>query len=323
MAKTKGAKPSYNGAKTSKTTNKKGGFVKNRSRYGIVAILIAICYWIISEGITYFTSNVPTDSPDTPSPSIAVGTEWSNDVDLSALNYEQQARPRVVTTLSEQLVSHKAYSLSFNKDYKVPNWVFYELTRDEIKGTLERSNNFQEDPNIKHKDASHLEDYRRSGWDRGHMAPSMDMNWDPEVLDESYFLSNMCPQGHDFNSGIWLDLEHQVRYWAKRDSAICVVCGPVLPKSKDAKIRTLGDSKVLIPDYFYKIVFAPFADRPRAIAFVMPNHQEDAKISSYAVTVDSVENLTGIDFFPVLPDVLEEKVESSFNLRDWFRKKDI
>ena len=188
---------------------------------------------------------------------------------------------------------------------------------------LERSNNFQPDPEIKREDAAQLEDYKHSGWDRGHMAPSMDMNWNADVLDESYYLSNMCPQGHDFNSGIWLDLEHQIRYWAKRDSAICVVTGPILPKSKKDDYRKLPRSKVLIPDYFYKAVFAPFGKEPRAIAFVMPNEQRYEKISSFAISIDSLENLTGIDFFSVLPDDIEDVVEADFNLRDWFRKKDI
>lgn len=322
MANSKGSKPSYNEEKTRKSSRKSGGFGKNKSFWGLVAILIAISYWLVSEGMDFLSNKIPTPNPDPIEEDESLYSNWNN-MDLSSLNFEKQARPKTVAPYAEQLISHKAYSLSYNKDFKVPNWVFYELTREEIKGTLERSNNFQEDPNIKYKEASHLDDYRRSGWDRGHMAPSMDMNWDEEVLDESYLLSNMCPQGHDFNSGIWLDLEHQVRYWAKRDSAVCVVCGPVLPRSNKQKIRTLGEGKVLIPDYFYKVVFAPFASKPRAIAFIMPNEQKNEKISSFAVTVDSVETLTGIDFFPILPDVLEEKVESSLNLRDWFRKKDI
>lgn len=247
----------------------------------------------------------------------------NEEIDLKDIVYEKQAHPRLAARRAEQIISHTAFHISYNKEYKVPNWVFYELTREETYGKLERSNNFLEDPAIRFADAAHLDDYRHSGWDRGHMAPSMDMNWDAEVLDECYLLSNMCPQGHDFNAGIWLDLEHQVRYWAKRDSAICVVCGPVLPKSKDENYRTLGKGKVLIPEYFYKIVLAPFAKKPRAIAFIMPNKQQDAKISTFAVTVDSVESLTGIDFFPILPDYIEDAIESQINLRDWFRKRDI
>ena len=250
-------------------------------------------------------------------------TGFYQPVILDEIDYEKQAQPKVGKNISDKKISHIAYSLSYNKDYRVPNWVFYELTREETEGRLERSNNFQADPEIKHEDAAQLEDYRHSGWDRGHMAPSMDMNWDAKVLDESYLLSNMCPQGHDFNSGIWLDLEHQVRFWARRDSAICVVTGPILPKSKQEKYRRLPNSKVLIPEYFYKAIFAPFAKKPRAIAFVMPNRQQNAKISSFAISIDSLEILTGIDFFSILPDELENEVEAKFNLRDWFRKKDI
>lgn len=265
--------------------------------------------------------NAPTENDSTDLLNKKIG---KSEFSLSQLKYEKEARPVMKANRKDEVVEHKAYSLSYNKDYKVANWVFYELTQEEIKGSLQRSDNFQADPKLKRADASQLEDYRHSGWDRGHMAPSMDMNWDETILDESYFLSNMCPQGHDFNSGIWLDLEHEVRFWAKRDSAVCVVCGPILPKQGDKNYNRLPHSQVLIPEAFYKIVFAPFAKNgPRAIAFIMPNRQEDRKVSSYAVTIDSVETITGIDFFPVLPDDLEEAVESTYNLRDWFRKKDI
>ena len=264
--------------------------------------------------------NGPTENDSTDLLNKKIG---KSEFSLSQLKYEKEARPVMKANRKDEVVEHKAYSLSYNKDYKVANWVFYELTQEEIKGRLQRSDNFQADPKLKRADASQLEDYRHSGWDRGHMAPSMDMNWDETILDESYFLSNMCPQGHDFNSGIWLDLEHQIRYWAKRDSAICVVTGPILPKSKKDDYRKLPRSKVLIPDYFYKAVFAPFGKEPRAIAFVMPNEQRYEKISSFAISIDSLENLTGIDFFSVLPDDIEDVVEADFNLRDWFRKKDI
>ena len=291
-------------------------------------IICAFCYLFSNDetkenGGQEEGQTASTYSEDEDNEAATEMSELYQSVSLNEIDYEKQAQPRVGKNVSDKKIAHKAYSLSYNKEYRVPNWVFYELTREEIEGDLERSNNFQADPAIKDEDASQLEDYRNSGWDRGHMAPSMDMNWDAEILDESYFLSNMCPQDHDFNSGIWLDLEHQVRFWAKRDSAICVVSGPIIPKSKQEKCRRLKNSKVLIPEYFYKVVFAPFAKKPRAIAFVMPKRQEDAKISSFAITVDSLEVLTGIDFFPILPDELEHKVEATINLRDWFRKKDI
>lgn len=299
---------------------------KKKIILGVIAIVIAISYTLYENSTS--VSNAKEIQPEnlsTVSPSEKVQKlKMPGEITLEKIQYEQQAHPVLKEKRAEQLIDHKAYHVSYNKDFKVPNWVFYELTREEIKGTLRRSDNFQADPALKYDDASHLEDYRNTGWDRGHMAPSMDMNWDPDVLDEAFLLSNMCPQGHDFNAGIWLDLEHEVRYWAKRDSAVCVVCGPVLPKSKNEKYRTLPRSTVIIPEYFYKIVLAPFAKNgPRAIAFIMPNEQRYETLGSFAVTIDSVEALTGIDFFPILPDDIEDVVESSINLPDWLRKKDI
>ena len=312
--------------KKGKSSNNKGGMDIKKILMGVIAIVIAIAFAAyenktsVAEEENFQTEQLTSVS----TPEKKQLKNKTSDVTLENIQYELEAHPVLIEKRAEQLISHKAYHVSYNKDFKVPNWVFYELTQEEINGRLQRSDNFQADPAIKYEEASHLEDYRHTGWDRGHMAPSMDMNWDPEILDESYLLSNMCPQGHDFNAGIWLDLEHEVRYWAKRDSAVCVVCGPILPKNKNEKYRTLPQSKVIIPEAFFKIVFAPFAKNgPRAIAFVMPNEQRNETLGSFAVTIDSVEALTGIDFFPILPDDIEDAVESSVNVRDWLRKKDI
>lgn len=259
--------------------------------------------------------------------------------DLWSINYEQQAQPQLTLPVTSQIIRHTAYSTSYNAEYKIPNWTFYELTLTETLGRLPRSDNFQPDPNVSYRESAQLSDYRGSGYDRGHMAPSMDFNWDEAIEDESYYLSNMCPQGHDFNAGIWLDLEHQVRRWAERDSAICVACGPILPrKDKNGKLinpvtgeeyqlKTIGRSKVLVPEHFFKVILSPFGDHPKAIGFVMPNHnvmrrdgRGNAPIRDFAKNIDYVEKVTGIDFFAILPDDIEDKIEAWYENDDWFKK---
>lgn len=147
----------------------------------------------------------------------------------------------------------------------------------------------------------------------------------------------MCPQSHDFNSGIWLDLEHQVRRWAERDSAICVACGPILPRKekdgrlinpvtgKEYRMKYIGRGKVLVPEHFFKVILSPFGDHPKAIGFIMPNEnvmrrdgRGNAPIKDFAVNIDRVEELTGIDFFAVLPDKIENKIEARYEYNDWF-----
>jgi len=244
---------------------------------------------------------------------------------LSSIVPEKDLLPDLEFNYASQVIRHLGYVVSYNADYKVPNWVLYELNYAETLGNIPRNNAFAVDPEVPEKQMAQLSDYRNSGYDRGHMAPNADLNWDVQAQNESFYLSNMAPQGHDFNAGIWLDLENQVRKWAERDSAITIVCGPVLPRSLAAakKMKKIGKGHVLVPEQFFKVVLSPFRGAPRAIAFLMPNHNEkvgrkNKPLQSYVVSVDSIESLTGIDFFPSLPDKIENKIEANYNLKDWF-----
>lgn len=248
-------------------------------------------------------------------------------VTLENINYERESWPVLADYYSSQIIEHQAYVVSYNATYKVPNWSLYELTREETYGSLKRSNDFAPDPAVPERQMAQLEDYRGSGYDRGHMTPSGDLNWDAKVMSETYLLSNMCPQGHDFNAGTWLDLEHAVERWGRRDSAITVICGPVLPKTAEeaSRMKRIGRGKVLVPEKFWKVVLSPFGDKPKAVAFLMPNyneldasHRNNRPIREYAVTVDYLEELLDIDFFPILPDDVEERIEATFDPRDWF-----
>lgn len=250
-------------------------------------------------------------------PKVDCGTSTTN-VSLSFINYEEEALPILIGDKTSQLINHSAYKLSYNKDYKVPNWVFYELLREELNGEAERSNKFRPDPFISSLESASLKDYQKSGYDRGHIAPAADFNWNSEAKDESFFLSNMCPQTPSFNRGIWKRLEEQVRDWAARDSAICVVAGPVLPFSAIEEYQSIGTGRVIVPKLFYKVILSAFRNKPCMIGFVMPNDNTIDNLQSFAVSIDSIESLTQIDFFSILPDTLENKLESSFDLNDWF-----
>lgn len=239
--------------------------------------------------------------------------------DLRDIYYEDAAAPELEYAYASQRINHMGYGVSYNAEFKVPNWVFYELTRGELNGDNKRKNNFAPDPAVPVTQMAQLSDYRNSGYDRGHMAPAADFSWSETAMEESFYLSNICPQGHDFNAGIWLTLEEKVRDWAQRDSAICVVTGPILPKGpKPAGMKTIGKNKVLVPQRFYKVILAPFGQKPKAIGFIMENHDSRKALSSFAVSVDSVERVVGMDFFSVLPDDVEKSVEKSFSLKEWF-----
>lgn len=213
---------------------------------------------------------------------------------------------------SSQIIRHKGYTLSYNNEWRLANWVGYELTRDETDGPMERTDWFDEDPMVKGVKVRHA-DYTHSGFDRGHMAPAADMKWDKQAMVESFYMSNICPQVHALNAGLWNTLENRVRTWARRDSAIVVVCGPIVPR----EYMTIGENRVAVPEYFYKAIVSPYSTSPQGVAFIMPNEDIDEPLYKYAVTIDSVETVTGIDFFYNLPDSLENYIEQNINLKSW------
>ncbi len=212
-------------------------------------------------------------------------------------------------------VVYKGFTVYFNSRHHVPNCVIYELTGKETEGKTPRYKNFLTDEQV--AGCANPWDYTHSGYTRGHMAPAADMKWDREVMKESFYMTNICPQKAALNSGGWNKLEDKVRDWARRDSAIIVATGPILSQG----MKTIGDTRVAVPERFYKVVLATYASPMRAIAFIYPNGSSKGSISKYAVSVDEVERLTGIDFFSALDDDEETEVESRFNILQWETSK--
>lgn len=216
---------------------------------------------------------------------------------------------RIPKGVDNMKVEYKGFTVYFNSQYHIPNCVVYELTGKETEGEFPRYKNFLTDEQI--AGCANPWDYTHSGYTRGHMAPAADMKWDREAMKESFYMTNICPQKAALNSGGWNKLENKVRDWARRDSAIIVATGPIL----SSKMITIGESRVAVPERFYKVVLAPFADPVRAVAFVYPNGSSKGAIKKYAVSVDEVEQLTGIDFFSGLDN--EQYIESTVNLLQW------
>jgi endonuclease G len=139
------------------------------------------------------------------------------------------------------------------------------------------------------------EDYAKSGYDKGHLAPAGDMKWSDKAMQESFYLSNICPQDKGLNTGIWNSLEIQCRKWDARHGALLIVTGPVVKDS----LRRIGKHRVAIPDAFYKVVCIPSGDKPKGVGFLFENkNYSKTSIRSMAVSIDSVEKVTGLDFFP-------------------------
>lgn len=205
---------------------------------------------------------------------------------------------------NDLIICHTAYCLSYNKKHKQANWVAYELTDVETQAVVKRKNHFQQDPFL-HENSSNLEDYRKSGYDRGHLAPSADMTWSEKTMNESFYLTNISPQNQSFNRGIWNLLEEKVRAYAKRNKQVHIVTGPILEDG----LPVIGENKVSIPRYFYKALLDYSKPSIKAIAYIIKNEPSDLPLSHFVVSIDSLEKLSGIDFFPLVPDEDENKLE--------------
>ena len=261
----------------------------------IIAIIVLIP---ILFGVYLYCQQINTQNNNEPQTDISLQIPLGKDLET----------PIPLVPRQEQIIRHSGYTVSYNKDLKIPNWVSYELTREETKGKEKRGNRFIADPLVTGPIATNA-DYTRSGYDKGHMAPAADMKWSPEAMKESFYFSNMCPQHPQLNRRGWKNLEEKIRNWAIADSAIIIICGPIIEKQP----KTIGKNKVVVPQRFFKVVLSPFAKPIRAIGFLFTNEQAVEPLSSYVVTVDSIESLTNMDFFAPLPDEIENKIEANAN----------
>lgn len=243
---------------------------------------------------------------------IQKNNELQTDASLQIPLGKDLETPISLAPRQEQIIRHSGYTVSYNKDLKIPNWVSYELTREETRGKEKRGNRFIADPLVTGPIATNA-DYTRSGYDKGHMAPAADMKWSPEAMKESFYFSNMCPQHPQLNRRGWKNLEDKIRNWAIADSAIIIICGPIIEKQP----KTIGKNKVVVPQQFFKVVLSPFVKPIRAIGFLFNNEQAVEPLSSYVVTVDSIESLTNMDFFAPLPDEIENRIEADANYSLW------
>jgi len=217
-------------------------------------------------------------------------------------------------TTEQAIIERIYYTLSYNEEHEQADWVSYQLFADSLRlEKFPRKNNYRKDSRIKTGSAS-LTDYVGSGFDRGHLAPAADFSYSEFALSQSFFMSNMSPQSPSFNRGIWKKLENKVREWTMENDHLYVVTGPIFNKNNN----TIGKNKVSVPEMYYKVILD--IDKPgiKAIGFLMKNEKSSENLASFVVTIDEIEALTGLDFFPTMSDELESTLESSLMTGDWF-----
>lgn len=215
-----------------------------------------------------------------------------------------------------QIKEYTGFTLSFNKDNHTPNYVSWELLSSETYGSANRNDyDFWRDVELEGCPDKNYE-YAKYGFERGHMCPAADQKWSPQAMKDCFSMANMCPQDGDLNDGVWLTLENKGRDWAKRDGSVWIVAGPIYYESDTIKLGAYG---VRVPSAFFKAFLKYDGDNSRAIAFVFPNSLVTGNIKDYAMTIDELENELGYDFFPALPDDIENKVEAEFSYSEWFK----
>lgn len=238
------------------------------------------------------------------------------DVPTGARHYEGLDRVVMPKETASQEKDYEGFRVSFNRDNHTPNWVAWELLGTETEGEKGRTNQFWQDSEI--EGCPTTDDYKRSGYDRGHLCPAADQKWSVRAMEDCFVMANMCPQDHSLNSGAWNTLENKERSWAMRDSAIMIVAGPIYEGADRIRI---GQTGVRVPGAFFKVIVAPYLDEPRGIAFVYPNMSSPGNMENYMLSIDEVEQLTGYDFFAALPDEIENKIEASSSFKEWNRRK--
>jgi len=273
--------------------------LKNRKvTYALLIIIVALGFYIFELYFPVKENNPPVK--DT--------TEVDDDTKVlssSSFNY-------LPTSTTNQIVQHEYYSLSYSEEHEQAEWVAYELKASHIARTNRKRPYFIYDKKVKTKSANYR-NYKKSGYDKGHLCPAGDRKFSKNAFDETFFTSNISPQKHDFNSGIWNRLEQKTRYWSTKNKQIYVITGGVLKNG----LKTIGQEKVSVPNQFYKILLDYSKPQIKAIAFLMPHKNSNTPLYKFVVSIDEIERLTGIDFFPNLPDDLENSLEKSSNYKNW------
>lgn len=286
------------------------GLPGNKSNKKYMWIMIALLLIVGILIILYYTSCSKANSP------IDDYKGLPEDNGVSKPHFPALESVELPENIPSQIKEYAGFTVSFNKENKTPNYVAWELLDEEAYGDLERSNNFWTDPEIEGCPSTY--DYSRSGYDRGHLCPAADQKWSSEAMNDCFVMANICPQIHALNSGAWNTLENKERQWAKRDSALMIIAGPIYEKNDTERI---GQAKVRVPGAFFKVLLAPYLDTPRGIAFVYPNMSAPGNMQDYAMSIDELEKITGYDFFPALPDEIENKVEATYSFKEWNSSK--
>ena len=233
------------------------------------------------------------------------------ELSLSSVGY-----PIISDSISSEIIERICYTMSYNRTTRQPNWVMWELDGDHVmKRKDDVWNEYREDLSIDAEYRSTLADYASSGYDRGHMCPGGDCNWNDDGRDETFLLSNMCPQNPNLNRGDWKEIEIACRKWAKTYGCIYIVCGPIFFKSQEHE--RIGPNRILVPEAFFKVILYAGASSPKGIGFICRNTDGNRKKDFYVNSIRQVERVTGYKFFTKLDNSIKDMVFDMDDINQW------
>lgn len=263
--------------------------MKSKTTYILLLIIIAIAFYFI-EG--QLNKNISQEN-------------------LSSDHHSAIDRTQYLPSVKGELIHHKTYSLDYSEKHEQPYWAVHILEQEDITRYNYERPYFEIDELVT-TGAAHWDNYKKSGYDRGHLVPAGDRRKSIEEFNETFLTSNISPQEHEFNAGIWNRIEQKIRYYTKKHGPLYIITGPVFIETRGA----IGREQVTVPGYFYKIAYAPH-DEKKMIAFLVPHKKSQQSIFNFTTSVDQIEVLTGIDFFPQLPEELEQSLESAIYKNGW------
>jgi len=275
---------------------------------GGIIVRVAL-FAVLLSGLVYFFNEFIGANPEFEE---RAATE-SEPIDVAAYHF-------LPTSTTGEIILNPYFALSYSEEHEQAEWVAYQLSAERLnKPWVQRTDEFLPDPQVSGKSATPY-DYRGSGYDRGHLAPAADMAFSEDAMQYSFLMSNISPQSRNFNKGIWRELEELTRDWAKENQALYVVTGPVLSERPKGAI---GENEVSIPVAYFKVLLDYTEPQKKGIAFLIPNEVSYEPLFKYAVTIDEVEAVTDLDFFPKLLSEAEElELEGQYNIDLWkFSKK--
>ena len=280
---------------------------KNRSNTTVRSIVLIVVFGLFLTGLFFLYNNRnKSNSSDTGNNyfSIEKGIDYIAPKDRFFLP----------DTSMGEIVYHQYFTLSYNEKYEQANWVAYLLSKENLRQpNVSRKDWFEQDKDVKTGSAGYY-DYSGSGYSRGHLVPAADMAFSEIAMEQTFLMSNISPQIKEFNNGIWNELEQNVRNWAWDNNKIYIVSGPVLEKN----MKFIKKGNVAVPKYFYKVILDIQEPERKGIAFLLPNQISERPLTDYVVTIDSIENITGIDFFKyLLTENEQERLESTVNISKW------